>query len=166
MFLDQQQVRQQEQGGQRGQRRHVQGEEAAQCSPGHILSTAQVPRQFGADERNVGGHIRPHFGGEVGDLVPRQQIAAKAKRQSEPQQRNAAQPRQLPRLAVSVQEYHAEHMDKSRQDHQIRRPAMHGADKPAKLHLCHDELDTLVGLPGRGAVVKQEHDPSHYLNEK
>ena len=39
------------------------------------------------------------------------------KRERQPQKRDATQPSQFPRPAVSVQEYHAEHVDKCRQDH-------------------------------------------------
>src|ERR1035438_6169330 len=68
----------------------------------HIFAAAQQARQHGTDEGRGAGHIRPHLGGEVGDLIPGQQVTAEAEAQHEAEQRDATEPGKLPRAVVGV----------------------------------------------------------------
>ena len=145
---------------------HVEGEEAGERGRSHFVAAAQETGELGTDDRRRAGDIGPHLGGEVGDLIPGQQIAAEAEAQHQTEQRDAAQPGQLARPAVRVQEHDAEHMDEGDEDDEVRRPAMDGADEPAELHVRHDELHAVEGLGDRGAIVEQQQDSGHHLDDE
>ena len=112
----------------------------------------------GPDHRHAGGHVGSHLGGEIGDLVPRQQVAAESETQHQAQQRDAAEPGQFARPPVGVREDHAEHVHEGGEDHQVGGPAMDRPDQPAELHAGHDELHAVEGFGDRGPVVEQQQD--------
>ena len=68
------------------------------------------------------GHLGADRGGEEGQLVPRQQVPAKAESHNQKQEEHARDPCQLPGLAVGLEKQHAEHVRKGGENHQIGRP--------------------------------------------
>jgi hypothetical protein len=164
LLLHEQQVQAEQRGHDEGQNRHMQAVEPGQGRAGHLVAAAQEPHHEAADDGHGARNPRPDLGGEERQLVPRQEIAAEAEREHQEQQQHAAQPRQLARLPVGLQEERAEHVHEGQQNEQVRRPAVDVPDEPPELHLRHDELDALVGLVGARPVVQQEHDAGRDLH--
>ena len=142
----------------------MEGEEAGERGRAHIFAAAQEASQHGTREGRGAGDIRAHLGGEVGDLIPGQQVTAEAKAQHEAEQRDATEPGKLARAPVGVREHHAEHVHEGEEDQQVGTPTVDGADKPTELHAGHDEADAVESLGDGGAVVEQQQQPGEHLD--
>ena len=57
-------------------------------------------------------------------------------------------------------------MDEKREDHQVGRPRVNGADQPAELHLAHEKLHRFEGLLRARPVVQQEQNARGHLHHE
>src|SRR5208337_3684983 len=134
----------------------MESEESRQGCAGHFLAAAQEDQKPFADTWNRACHLGSYFGGKQRKGVPGREITAEAKTQNDELKQNAAEPGEFSRLAISLQKINAEHVSESGEDHQVRRPTVHGADEPAEAHLSHDVLHAFEGVVGRGPIIKEQ----------
>ena len=102
-----------------GKNGDMESEEACERGARNLFSAAQKDHDGLADEGNLSSNLSAHLGGKEGQRIPGQQIAAEAESHHQKKQNHAGDPGQLPGLAIGFEEYHAEHMHKGREDHQI-----------------------------------------------
>ena len=150
---------------QRGQHHDVQGEEALHREFAYIRAAAQHVGNGRTDQRNRRGNLQADLGGEVAELVHRQQVAGEAEDRGDAEQRHAAEPAELARLAIGLHEEDREHVHQDGEDHQVGRPRVRRADEPAEVHHKRDLADRLVGL-GAGPVVDQQQHAGEALHEE
>ena len=78
MALHQSQVHDQQQSGQPREHRDMEAEESRERCATHICAAAQEARHLMPGYGHAGRHVGPYLGGEVGNLVPGQQVSAEA----------------------------------------------------------------------------------------
>ena len=144
----------------------MEAKESDQRGSSHLRAAAEKNHDGMADDGNLSGHLRAHRGGEEGQLVPGQQIAAEAESHDQKEQQHAGDPCQLAGLAVGLEKQDAEHVGKGGEDHQIGGPGVDGTNQPAKLHAGHDVLHAFEGLVGAGTVIEQQQDAGEHLDHE
>ena len=140
--------------GRRGTRRSGRASPGRSPGPPRMIVLSQPP-----DEGQRAGDVRPDPGGEVGQLVPGQEVAAEAEGHEQDEEEEARHPGQLAGLAVGLQEEGREHVDEEDADQDVGRPAVDRADEPAELDrlMMNWTLSWAASIDGR--VVEEEHDP-------
>ena len=108
--------------------------------------------------RKYTGDLRPHARREERQLVPRQQVTREPERHRHEEQSHAADPRELARRPVGLEEHDAEQVHERHEDHEVRAPRVDGADEPSELDLGHEELNGLVGALRARPVVEEEQN--------
>ena len=103
------------------------------------------------------GICKPDLGGEVAELIHGQQVAGEAEDRRQSQQRHAAEPAKLARLAVGLHKEDREHVHQDGEDHEVGRPGVRRTDQPAKVHHKGDLADRFVGFRARPVVNQQQH---------
>ena len=106
----------------RGQHHDVQREEALHGEFADIRAAAQHVGDRGSDTRNRRRNLKAHLGGEIAEFVHRQQIAGEAEDCRQSQQRHAAEPAKLARLAIGLHEEDREHVHEDGEHHQVGGP--------------------------------------------
>ena len=86
----------------------MESKESGERGSGHLRAAAEKDHHGLADDGNLPGHLRADRGGEEGQFVPGQQVAAKAESHRQKKRQHAADPCQLPRPAIGLQKQHAE----------------------------------------------------------
>src|SRR6185295_13533524 len=156
VLLDQRQMNSDDHRRYRRQYRDMKAKEPSERRAGNVVSSTEKSEHRPADERNDTGDLGPDLGGKESQFVPRKKVSAEPEPNSEQQEQHPAQPGDLARPAIGPHEIDAEHVNEQGPDHQIGRPAMHGSDQPAELHLGDDELDALKCGFGARPVVQQQ----------
>ncbi len=154
----------QEKRGRHRQHRHMERVEASQRRTGYVRPSLEDS----ADKRTQQGHrrhdLRPDSRGEVGQLVPGQEVPRETEPHREPEQEDARQPGDLARSTVGLQQQYAEQMKERREYHQVRRPMVYRADQPAEVDLRHQELNRLVRVLSARPVVEEKQNASNDLD--
>src|SRR5262249_32809956 len=72
-------------------------------------------------------------------------------------------PGELARELVGPEKEDLHHVDEDDRDHEVRAPAVHGADEPSEGHVLVEGLQAAPGFPGGRRVDEREEDPGHEL---
>ena len=97
VHLDQQNVNTNEHGRDSRQNGDVKSEESCQCRTGDLIASAQKSEHRSADKWNDSGDLGADLGRKERQLVPRQQIAAETKADTNEQKEHARDPCDLAR---------------------------------------------------------------------
>src|ERR1051326_1780207 len=158
VHLHEQDVEADERRGRRGQHGDVEAEEARQGRARHLVAAAQEAEHRVSDDWYHSCDLRADFGGEEGELVPGQEVAAEAEADADEEESDARHPGHLAWASVGAHEIDAEHGNEQSRDHEVGRPTVYGAYEPAELHVRHDELYALERVLGARSVVEQQED--------
>ena len=78
----------------------------------------------------------------------------------------AGDPRNLARRTISFQHHRAEHVERQRNDHQVRAPAVHRPNQPAERNLGRQKTNALVGGRFTRLVVHQQQHAGNDLHDE
>ncbi len=101
--LHQEQVNGDEHGDDAGQNSDMESEEAGQRGARDFFAAAQKDHHGLADDGNLSGDLRSDLGGEEGQRVPGQQVAAEAESHDQKEQQHARDPGELSGLAIRLE---------------------------------------------------------------
>ena len=141
----------------------MQGEKAGQGWTGDNRSAQQQIDQRPADERHAGDDRGANAQTPVGILVEAHHLAGECHAQRHQQQKHAQDPGQLARKFISAKQEDLRHVDQHHGDHEVRTPAVHGAQKPSQRELLIQHLQTVPCLARRGDVNDGQQDPGDDL---
>ena len=91
-------------------------------------------------------------------LIVRKQISREAQQHGQDHQQHADAPIEFARTLVGAGHEDAEHVQPDGDDHQVRGPAMHVAQKLAERDVVFEIEDVAEGLHFRGVVIKHQQD--------
>ncbi len=144
---------------------HVEGEETLDGELADLGTAAQHIGNHRADEGNGDRNLKADLGGEVAELVHGQQVAGEAEDGGQAEQRHAAEPSKLTRLAVGLHKEDREHMHEDGEQHQVGGPGMRRTDEPAEVHDEGDLANRFVGFR-TGAVIDQQQYAGKALDKE
>src|SRR5206468_10968100 len=119
MHLNQQNVYANQCCGSGGKHGDVKAEEARECCARHVIAAAQETNERAAYEGNNTCAFCSDLRSKEGELVPGEQVTAKAETDGEEKKQHARDPCHLARPAIRPHKEDAEHVYEERQDQQI-----------------------------------------------
>src|SRR5262249_6305791 len=128
----------------------VQGEEAGQSGAGDDGSAQHQLDDGRTEDGDAAGDRRADPEPPVGVLVEAQHLSGERHAQRHEQEEDAQDPGQLARVLVGPEQEDLHHVDEDDRDHEVRAPAVHGADEPSEGHVVVEGLQAAPGLPGGG----------------
>ena len=102
----------------------------------------------------------------VGVLIESKHLARERHAQRDEQQQDTDNPRELTRKLVCAEEEHLDHVNEDDGDHEVRAPAVQGANEPAERDLAIEGLQAVPGLAGRGHIDEGEKDAGRDLDRE
>jgi hypothetical protein len=91
-------------------------------------------------------------------LVESKNLAGKSHSERQQEQQNTDEPGQLSGVFVSSEKEDLHHVDQDDRDHEVRSPAVQGANKPPKRDLVIDHLQGFPRLSRGRNIQKSEED--------
>ena len=67
---------------------------------------------------------------------------------------------------IGSEQRHLHHMDQHNGDHEVRSPAVYGAQEPAQGYAVVQVLQAVPGFAGRGNVDQRQHDAGEDLQDE
>ena len=107
--------------------------------------------QLAADPRHAADDGSADAEAPVGVLIEAQHLAGEGHAEREQQQEDADDPGEFARIFVRAEEKDLHHVDEHDGDHEVRAPAVHGAQKPAERDVVVEELQAASRLRWRRA---------------
>ena len=118
------------------------------------------------DKGQGAGDLGADAGGPEAFLVPRQQIASKAKCQRQKQQQCASKPVEFARLFVCAKEVRPQHVEGDEYHHGAGAVMVYAAHHPAEWQLVRDVIHAVISALGAGVVDERQQDASDDLQRK
>ena len=114
----------------------VEREEAREGGAADDGTAEQQMHQGAADEGNAADDGGADAEAPVGVLIEAQHLAGEGHAERHQQQEDADDPGELAGKLVGAEEEDLRHVDEHDGDHEVRSPAVHGAQKPAQGDVC------------------------------
>ena len=108
----------------------------------------------GPEDRYAACNGRPDAQSPICVLIESKHLAGEGHSERQEEQKNAHDPGQLPGEFVGSEKEDLHHVDQDDRDHEIRAPAVQGANEPAERDLVIENLQA-VPCFGRGGHIKE-----------
>ena len=144
----------------------MQREEARERGAGDDGSAQQQMHQPAADPRHAADDGCADAEAPVGVLIEAQHLAGEGHAERHEQQKDAENPGELARKFVRAEEKHLRHVDEHDGDHEVRSPAVHGAQKPAQRNLVIENVEAVPGFARRGNINQSQQNTGEDLQKE
>ena len=144
----------------------VEREEARERVAGDDGAAEHETDEWAADERHAADDGGADAEAPVGVLIEAQNLAGEGHAEGQQQKEDADDPGEFAGKLVGAEEEDLRHVDEHDGDHEVRSPAVHGAQKPAEPDVVVEELEAVPGVAGGGRVDEREQDAGHDLKNE
>ena len=112
-----------------------------------------------ADEGSFLRHVRAHRDSPERELVPGEEVARVREKKRHDEEHDSHDPVELTRRTVGAVVEDPEHVEKRREYHEVRRPAVQVAQEQAVVDDVMQLLHVAVGLRDRRVVIEHQQNP-------
>ncbi len=144
----------------------VEGEEARESQAADDGPAKQRVNEVAADPGNAAGDGCADAEAPVGVLVKAENLAGEGHAEGEQEQEDAENPGELARVFVGSEHEDLDHVDEHDGDHEVRAPAVNGAQEPAERDVVVEELEARPGLARGRRVDEREQDAGDDLQHE
>src|ERR1700735_829463 len=151
---------------QTGDHKHMQREESRQSRPGDNRAAEHQINDRRSHHRDAAGNRRPNAKAPVGILIESQNLPGEGHAQSHKQKKDADDPGEFTWKFIRAKQKHLDHMNQNDRHHEVRTPAVHGADEPAERDVVIQDLQAIPCFPGGWNVNQRQHDAGNDLQHE
>jgi len=144
----------------------VKRKEAGQGCPGDDGTAQHHLHDLRSEDGRAAGDGRSDPEAPIGVLVEAQDLSGEGQSQRAQEQEDSDDPGQLARELVGAEQHDLDHVEEDDRHHEVRAPAVHGAEVPAERLLVVEGLEALEGLVRRGHVDEGETDAGDDLEHE
>ena len=163
---DQEKMQADEREQQAGNQKHVEREEAREGCARDDGPAQQHVDGIPADERNATGDGSADAESPVGVLIEAQDLSGEGHAERHEQQEDADDPGEFARKFVGAEEEDLAQVDEHDGHHEVRAPAVHGAQEPSQGDAVVEELQAVPGFGGRRNIDQRQHDAGEDLENE
>src|SRR5246127_359286 len=144
----------------------MQGEESRQSRTRDDWTSQNQLDEGGTENGNAARDGCPNTEPPICILIEAQYLPAECHAQCHQQQKDANDPGKFAGKLVRSKEKYLNHVNQNNRDHEIRAPAMHGADEPAESDIVVECLQAAPRFRARRHINQREQNSRHNLQHE